>query len=151
MSFTPRLNFYKASPEAIKAMMGMESAIKASGLEHSLLELIKMRCSQINGCAYCMDMHSRDARAAGETERRLHQLIGWRESPLFTERERAAMQWAESLTQIATARMPDEIYAQVSAQFTETELVNLTLAVVTINAWNRFAISFNLTPPAELS
>src|SRR6202140_2010551 len=133
----PRINFYAAAPEAIQAMRGLEHYInQASGLEPSLRELIKTRASQINGCAYCIDMHTKDARAAGETEQRLYALNAWRETPFFTDRERAALAWAESVTLVTEAHVPDEVYAEAREHFTEEELVNLTMAVVTINGWN---------------
>ena len=138
----PRMNFYKAAPETIKALVAVEDQIKASGLEQSLIELVKTRASQINGCAYCIDMHTKDARAAGETEQRLYALDAWRETPFFSERERAALEWTESITHVAETHVPDEVYERVQQQFSETELVSLTLTAVTINAWNRFAVAF---------
>ena len=110
---SPRLDYKAVSPAAFKAMLGMETCVRGSGLEHSLLELVKMRVSQINGCAYCLDMHSKDARAAGETEQRLHLLAAWREAPLYSPRERAALAWAEVVTLVATNDLPDALYAQV--------------------------------------
>ncbi len=143
----PRLNYQTAAPQgAIQAMYGLERYVRNSGLEHSLLELVKMRASQINGCAYCIDMHSKDARAEGETEQRLYALSAWRETPFFTERERAALEWTEALTLISQNHVPDELYDRVRRYFSEAELVNLTLAVVTINGWNRLAISFRSVP-----
>jgi AhpD family alkylhydroperoxidase len=139
---TQRIDYQKASPEATRAMYQLEAAVRHTGLEKPLLELIKLRVSQINGCAYCLDMHSKDARAAGETEQRLYTLSVWHETTFFTDRERAALEWAEHLTLIAKQRVPDDVFERVSAQFDEKEIVNLTLAVVTINAWNRFSISF---------
>jgi AhpD family alkylhydroperoxidase len=127
-------------------MFRLEQTVKNSGLEPSLLELVKLRASQINQCAYCIDMHTKDARAAGETEQRLYLLSAWREAPFYSERERAALEWTESLTLIANNQVPDEIYERVAPHFTEEELVNLTLAVVAINGWNRFAISFRSEP-----
>ena len=138
----PRLDFYKASPDAAKAMLALEAAVKSLGLEPSLLELVKLRASQINGCGYCVDLHSRDARKLGESERRLYALTVWRETPLFTERERAALAWTEALTRIAETRAPDADYAWLSSQFTERERVDLTLAINAINSWNRLAIGF---------
>src|SRR5215471_591978 len=135
-----RIDFTKA--EATKALLGLERYLRTCGLEESLLHLVKMRASQINGCAYCMDMHSKDARAAGETEQRLYVLPGWREAPLYTDRERAALAWTESLTRIADTHAPDEVFQEVREQFDEKELADLTLAIVTINAWNRIAIGF---------
>jgi AhpD family alkylhydroperoxidase len=138
----PRLDFYKASPDSAKAMIALEGAVMKSGLEHDLLELVKLRASQINGCAYCVDMHSADARKRGETERRLHAVVVWRESPLFTERERAALAWTESLTLIAQTHASDADYEWLSSQFDEEERVKLTLAINAINGWNRLAVGF---------
>jgi AhpD family alkylhydroperoxidase len=137
-----RLNYVKAAPGAYRAMSQLEHYVKNCGLEASLVELVKIRASQINGCAYCIDMHTKDARATGESEQRIYLLSAWREAPFYTERERAALEWAEALTLIANDQVPDEIYERVKPHFTDEELVNLTLAVATINAWNRFAISF---------
>ena len=142
----PRIDFSKASPDVTKAMYGLSRAVNNCGLEHSLLELVKMRASQINGCAYCIDMHSKDARAAGETEQRLYALNAWRETPFFSDRERAALEWTESLTLIAQNHVPDELYERVRQHFSETETVNLTFAVTTINTWNRLAISLRVVP-----
>jgi AhpD family alkylhydroperoxidase len=133
-------NPYKAAPDAIKAMMGVETAIRASGLEHSLLELVKMRASQINGCAFCIHMHATDARAAGETEMRLYLLNAWRESSLYSDRERAALAWTESLTRLTETGAPDADYALISQSFTPAEQVNLTLAIGAINLWNRLQV-----------
>jgi len=141
-----RLNYAKANPAVLRAMYQLEQTVKNSGLESSLIELVKLRASQINQCAYCIDMHTKDARAAGETEQRLYLLSAWREAPFYSERERAALEWTESLTLIANNQVPDEIYERVAPHFTEEELVNLTLAVVAINGWNRFAISFRSEP-----
>jgi len=138
----PRLDFYKASPDAAKAMLALEAAVKSLGLEPSLLELVKLRASQINGCAYCVDMHSRDARKHGESERRLYAIAVWREAPFFTERERAALAWTEALTRISETRAPDADYEWLSSQFNERERVDLTLAINAINGWNRLAIGF---------
>lgn len=138
----PRLDFYKASPGAAKAMLALEAAVTSLGLEPSLLELVKLRASQINGCAYCVDMHSRDARKHGESERRLYAIAVWREAPFFTERERAALAWTEALTLISETRAPDADYEWLSSQFTERERVDLTLAINAINSWNRLAIGF---------
>ena len=143
---TQRIDYAKVSPGALNAMYGLEKHLIKSGLEHSLRELVKMRASQINGCAYCIDMHSKDARAAGETEQRLYGLSAWRETPFYTDRERAALAWTEALTLIAETHVPDELYEQARQHFSEQELVDLTLAVVAINGWNRIAISFRLEP-----
>ena len=143
----PRIDFQKYAPAgAGQAMFGLEKHIRSCGLEHSLLHLMKVRASQINGCAYCIDMHTKDARAEGETEQRLYALSAWRETPFFTERERAALEWTEALTLIARNDVPDDLYERVRRQFSETELVNLSLAVVTINGWNRLAIPFRAVP-----
>lgn len=143
----PRMNFFKAAPDTIKALVAVEDTVKASGLEHSLIELVKTRASQINGCAYCIDMHTTDARKAGETEQRLHLLNAWRESPLYTDRERAALAWTEALTLIADTHAPDADYEAMRAQFSEAEAVNLTMLIGAINAWNRVAIGFRAVHP----
>ncbi len=137
-----RLDYKNVSPDAIKAMWGLESYVRNCGIEHSLLELVKTRASQINGCAYCIDMHTKDARARGETEQRLYALSAWNEAPFFTERERAALAWTEAVTRIADTRAPDDVYEVARKHFSEKELVDLTLAIVAINGWNRLAISF---------
>lgn len=143
----PRLNFTSAAPAAIRTMNGLEAYLrKSSGLEPSLLELVRLRSSQINGCAYCIDMHTKDARTLGETEQRLYTASVWREAPFFTERERAALLWTEQITQISQEHVPDDVYEQVRQHFTNEELVNLTLAVVAINGWNRLAIAFRAVP-----
>ncbi len=143
----PRINFFKASPAAIEAMRGLEHYInQSSGLEPSLRELIKTRASQINGCAYCIDMHTKDARAAGETEQRLYALDAWRETPFYSDRERAALEWTEAITLIADAHAPDDIFERVRQHFSDKEMVDLTLAIVAINGWNRFAIGFRSGP-----
>ena len=137
----------KASPAAYQAMIGLEMFVsKSSKLEPSLLELVKMRASQINGCAYCLDMHSKDARAKGESEQRLYALNAWRETPFFTDREQAALAWAEALTLVSVDHVPDAVYERAKQHFSEEELVNLTLAVIAINGWNRIAISFRMVP-----
>lgn len=143
----PRINFARIAPGAYRAMAGLESYVRQSSkLEPSLLELVRMRASQLNGCAYCLDMHSKDARAAGETEQRLYTLSAWRETPFFTERERAALAWTEAMTLISSGNAPDEVYEEVRKEFTEEELVNLTIAIVAINGWNRLAIGFRSVP-----
>ena len=126
--------------------MGLEVYLAKSTIEKPLLHLIKYRVSQINGCAFCIDMHTKDARARGETEQRLYALNAWRETPFFTDRERAALAWTESLTLISKTNVPDDVYAEASQHFTEVELVNLTMAVIAINGWNRLAISFRSVP-----
>jgi AhpD family alkylhydroperoxidase len=143
----PRLDAQKASPAAYRAMLALEMFIrKSSKLEPSLLELVKMRASQINGCAYCIDMHSKDARAEGESEQRLYALNAWRETPFFTDRERAALAWTEAVTLVAEGHVPDAVYEEAKAQFSDEELANLTLALVTINGWNRLSIAFRAVP-----
>ncbi|WGS21842.1 MULTISPECIES: carboxymuconolactone decarboxylase family protein [unclassified Bradyrhizobium] len=146
----PRMNFYQAAPETIKALVAVENQISASGLEQSLIELVKTRASQINGCAYCINMHTEDARKHGETEQRLYLLNAWRESPLYSERERAALAWTEALTLISETHAPDTDYEAVRAHFSETELVNLTALIGTINAWNRIAIGFRAVHPVKV-
>src|ERR1700742_852874 len=138
-----RLELAKVSPAAYHAMLRLESfVIKSSKLELSLLELVKMRASQINGCAFSIDLHSKNARVNGETEQRLYALSAWRETTFFTNRERAALAWTEALTLITEGHAPDEVYDEVRQEFGEEELVNLSLAIITINGWNRFAIGF---------
>ncbi len=144
-----RLNPYQAAPEAMKAMTGLDGAIESSGLEPSLIDLVKTRASQINGCAFCLHMHTREARGRGESETRLYLLDAWRESPLYTERERAALAWTEAVTLVAQTHVPDAVYDEVKRHFAEGELVKLTLLVATINAWNRIAISFRSVHPAK--
>jgi AhpD family alkylhydroperoxidase len=137
-----RLSYSKAAPEGIEILRKLESYLKKAGLEPNLMELVKLRASQINGCAYCIDMHTKDARNQGESEQRLYGVSAWQEAPFYSERERAALAWTESVTQISEDQVPDEIYNLVKKHFTERELVDLTLAVIAINAWNRLAISF---------
>ncbi|NLG30842.1 MAG: carboxymuconolactone decarboxylase family protein [Clostridiaceae bacterium] len=137
-----RLNYSEVSPGVIKAMMGLENHARKSGLEPSLLELVKVRASQLNGCAYCLDMHTKDARAAGETELRLYGLSAWREAPYYTARERAALAFTESVTLITMSHVSDEEFNMARKEFSEKELVDLTLAIVAINGWNRLAIAF---------
>jgi AhpD family alkylhydroperoxidase len=133
-------------PDVLKAMFGLNAAIEKSTLEHKLLHLVKVRASQINGCGYCIDMHTKDARLDGETEQRLYLLNAWHEAPMYSPRERAALAWTEAVTRIDRHEVTDELYAQAREQFSEDELVALTLAIVTINGWNRFSIAFNATP-----
>src|SRR6185312_11549331 len=142
ITMSHRVDYKSASPAAFKAMLGMETHVRHSGLEHALLELVELRVSQINGCAYCLDMHSKDARAAGETEQRLHVLAAWREAPFYSARERAALAWAEAVTLVATNDLPDALYDEVRAQFDDREMVDLSMAIITINGWNRLAIGF---------
>jgi AhpD family alkylhydroperoxidase len=150
----PRMNFYQAAPDTIKALSALEAEVQASGLEQSLIELVKTRASQINGCAYCINMHTQNARKHGETEQRLTLLNAWRDeqrlyllnawrvSPLYTDRERAALAWTDAVTLISDTHAPDDLYEAVRARFSEAEIVNLTMLIATTNAWNRLAISF---------
>ncbi len=144
-----RIDYKLASPETFNAMIHVEHQIHKSGLDELLLELVKSRASQINGCAWCLDMHTKDARAQGETEQRLYLLPVWREAPCYSERERAALAWTEAVTQIAETRdIPDDVYEQARAQFSEKELVDLTLAIIAINGWNRLNVAFR-TPVGD--
>jgi AhpD family alkylhydroperoxidase len=145
----PRLNPYQAAPDAMKSIEALERAVKESGLEPSLIELVRTRASQINGCAFCLHMHTRDARAHGESEERLYLLDAWRESPLYTERERAALAWTEAVTLVAATHVPDAAYDEARRHFSEGELVRLTHLVATINVWNRIAISFRSVHPVK--
>ena len=142
----PRIDHRNVSPGALRAMFGLERYVHQSGLETNLLNLVNLRVSQINGCAYCIDMHSKDLRAAGETEQRLYALDAWRETPFFSEREQAALAWAEAITLIGEGHVPDDVFRHVRGQFSEEDLVNLTLAVVAINGWNRLNIAFRTVP-----
>ncbi|MGH7495259.1 MAG: carboxymuconolactone decarboxylase family protein [bacterium] len=142
----PRLDYQKVLPEGMKIINSLDRYSQKSGLEPALLELIKLRASQINGCAYCVDMHTKDARTRGETEQRLYSLSVWREAPYYTDRERAALAFTEAVTLIADRRVPEEIYEQARQQFTAEDLVKLMVAVVIINTWNRFAITFRDVP-----
>jgi AhpD family alkylhydroperoxidase len=142
----PRINIASVSPDAYRAVAGIQRFVDNSGLERSLRELIKLRASQINGCAYCLDMHWKDARANGETEQRLYSLDAWRETPFYNERERAALALTEAVTLVSRDHVPDEVYKQAQAQFSEAEMVDLVMAIVAINTWNRLAITFR-TPP----
>jgi AhpD family alkylhydroperoxidase len=141
-----RFEYPKAAPGVYQAMLGLEKYMHGCGLEASLLHLVKLRASQINGCAYCLDMHSKDLRAAGESEQRLYTLEAWRECPWYSDRERAALAWTEALTWIADTHAPDEVYEQARAQFDEKELSDLTLAIATINGWNRLLIAARTVP-----
>ncbi|MGH6811230.1 MAG: carboxymuconolactone decarboxylase family protein [Methylocella sp.] len=143
----PRLDARKVAPAAYHAMLALEGYVaNSSRLEPSLLELVKLRASQINGCAYCIDMHTKDARANGESEQRLYGVTAWREAPFFTDRERAALGWTEALTLISEGHAPDSAYEEARLRFGEEELVNLSLAIITINGWNRLAIAFRAVP-----
>ena len=137
-----RLNYAKVAPEGYKTMLALDNYLKHCGLEPSLLELVKARASQINGCAFCLDMHTKDARARGETEQRLYTLSAWEETPFFSERERAALAWTEAVTRVAETHVPDATYEWARSQFTEKELADLTLAIAAINGWNRLSIAF---------
>jgi AhpD family alkylhydroperoxidase len=139
-----RIDFTRVSPQVLKPLFALGAQIEAAGLERSLLELVKMRASQLNGCAYCLDMHSKDARAAGESEQRLYLLDAWRETSLYSERERAALAWTEAVTLVAEGHVPDEVYDEVSSVFAEQELVALTLAIAAVNTWNRLNIAFRM-------
>lgn len=141
-----RIGYRRVAPGALQAMGQLEEYINRSGLEHSLLDLVRLRASQINGCAYCIDMHTKDARARGETEQRLYELSAWRETPFYTDRERAALAWTEAVTLVADGQVPDDVYALAQERFSEKELVDLTMAVIAINGWNRLAISFRTVP-----
>ncbi len=141
-----RLNYSHAAPGVPKAMRGLEDYLEQCGLDKPLLNLVKTRASQINGCAYCIDMHTKDARADGETEQRLYELNAWRETPFYTDRERAALAWTEAVTLVSKGHVPDEVYETASRHFSEKELVDLTLAIIAINGWNRLAISFRTKP-----
>ena len=144
----PRTDFYTASPDAMKAMLALEAAVGKLSIELPLLELIRLRVSQINGCAFCLDMHTADARKGGETERRLYTVSAWRETPFFTPRERAALAWTESLTLLSQTHAPDEDYELAVSEFSPKEMVDLTVAITTINAWNRLAVGFRKMPQA---
>lgn len=140
------IDFQRAAPEGVHHLQALESYVRQSTLEGGLLELVRTRVSQINGCGYCLDMHTKDARSDGEAEQRLYVLAAWREAPFYSERERAALGWAEALTRISAAGVPDADYQAAREQFTEKELVDLSLAVVAINGWNRLAIPFHSVP-----
>jgi len=142
------INYGKVSPEGIQVVRGMENYVRQCGLEQSLLELVRIRASQINGCSYCIDAHTKDARAQGESEQRLYGLSAWWETPFYSERERAALAWTEAVTRISEKQVPDDVYENAMAKFSERELVDLTMAVVAVNTWNRLAICFN-TPPGS--
>jgi AhpD family alkylhydroperoxidase len=141
-----RIDQSKVAPGAMRAMLGLEQYVRSSGLEPALIHLVKMRASYINGCAYCVDMHSKDARAAGESEQRLYAVPVWRETPFFTPRERAALAWTETVTELARTGVPDDAFEAARAEFSEAELVDLTMAIVAINGWNRLSVSFRTEP-----
>ncbi|HZO21769.1 MAG TPA: carboxymuconolactone decarboxylase family protein [Steroidobacteraceae bacterium] len=142
----PRIEFRNANPKIMPLLLGIESYLQGSSLGSRLLHLVKTRASQINGCAYCLDMHTKDARAEGDSEQRLYALDAWRETPFFDERERAALEWTEAVTRVADTHVPDDVYERVSEQFSEEELIDLTLAVTNINAWNRLNVAFRTVP-----
>ena len=142
----PRIDFYTASPDALKAMIALETAVSKLPLEKNLIELVKLRASQINGCAFCVDMHTADARKGGETERRLYAVSVWRETPFFTPRERAALAWTESLTLLSQTHAPDADFTALAAEFSPQEQVDLSVAIATINSWNRLAVGFRKMP-----
>jgi AhpD family alkylhydroperoxidase len=141
-----RINLMHVNPGVVQAMLGLERQVRQAGFDHRLLDLVRMRASQINRCAYCLDMHSKDARASGETEQRLYGLDAWRETPYYSARERAALEWTEALTLVAETGVPDDVYERVREQFSEDELVHLSLAIVAINGWNRLNIAARTVP-----
>jgi AhpD family alkylhydroperoxidase len=142
----PRFDYRKQGQEPLKLLLELENYIMKSGLEHQLIHLLRMRASQINGCAYCIDMHSIDARASGETEQRLYELDAWRETPFYSDRERAALAWTEAITNVAQTHVPDDVYEEVKKQFSEREIADLTLVAAMINTWNRIAIATRSVP-----
>lgn len=144
-----RFDYAKVAPGANEAMRGLERYARTTGLEHSLIELVKIRASQLNGCAYCLDMHTKDARAAGETEQRLYVVAAWREAPFYTERERVALEWAEALTVLGRDGVSDALYDRARRVFSELELANLTMAIIAINGWNRLSIAFRSPEPGS--
>ncbi|HWO93656.1 MAG TPA: carboxymuconolactone decarboxylase family protein [Dehalococcoidia bacterium] len=145
----PRIDYRRVAPEALEAVLTLDTYVRQCGLEPSLLDLVNIRASQINGCAYCLHLHTREARSRGESEERLHLLNAWRESPLYSDRERAALAWTEAVTLVSGAHVPDEVFAQARRHFSEEELVKLTVAIATINALNRLAISMRALHPAK--
>ena len=142
----PRIGYNKIDPQAVQALMGLGNYVDGCQLERSLLDLVLVRASQINRCAYCLDMHTKDARASGETEQRLYGLNAWRETPLYSDRERAALAWTEAVTLLTESGVPDDVYEQVREQFDEQEIIKLTMAVITINSWNRLNVSLRTVP-----
>jgi AhpD family alkylhydroperoxidase len=137
---TMRIDYRNVFPAAVTAMAGLEEAVHASSLDAELLELVKLRASQLNGCGYCVDMHTKDAKGIGVEDQRLHLVVVWKEAPVYSPRERAALAWCEALTMLASSGVPDDVYEQVAGQFSSEEIVALTLAIVAINGWNRFAV-----------
>jgi len=146
---TPRIDAHAAAPKAIQALYGLQKYVNGCGLEPSLMELVKIRASQVNGCAFCLHMHTADARKQGESEARLYLLDAWRESPLYSPRERAALAWTEALTRLADTHAPDEDYAELARHFSPAEQVDLTMAINAINAWNRLGVAFRRIHPAD--
>lgn len=144
-----RFDYARVAPAANEAMRGVEQYVRTSGLERSLLELVKIRASQLNGCAYCLDMHTKDARAAGETEQRLAVLAAWRDAPFYSDRERAALEWTEAVTMLGREGVSDDLYDRARQAFSEAELVNLTMAIIAINGWNRLSIAFRSPEPGS--
>lgn len=142
----PRIDYRKYAGEALQTMLNLEKYISGAGLDEKMVELMKMRASQINGCAYCLDMHSIDARAIGESEQRLYALNAWRETPFFSDRERAALAWTEAITLVSETHVPDEVFEEVKKYFSEKEIVDLTLVATAINMWNRIAIAMRAVP-----
>jgi len=145
-----RLDYSKVDPEGINGLLQLEKHVHDSGLDPLLLELVRLRASQINGCAYCLDMHTKNARSLGESEQRLYGISAWREAPYYSDRERAALAWSEAVTMVGQDHVPEEVYQEVRKQFTEKELVDLTLGIIAINGWNRLAISFRTLPGSYL-
>jgi len=141
-----RMNLMNVNPGIIHAMLGLEKQVSKGGLDNKLLDLVRMRASQINGCAYCLDMHSKDARTAGETEQRLYGLNAWRETPYYSARERAALEWTEALTRVTEGHVPDDVYERIRQEFSEDELAHLSLAIVAINGWNRLNVAARTVP-----
>jgi AhpD family alkylhydroperoxidase len=141
-----RMNLMNVNPGIIHAMLGLEKQVSKGGLDNKLLDLVRMRASQINGCAYCLDMHSKDARTAGETEQRLYGLNAWRETPYYSARERAALEWTEALTLVTEGHVPDDVYERIRQEFSEDELAHLSLAIVAINGWNRLNVAARTVP-----
>jgi AhpD family alkylhydroperoxidase len=141
-----RIDLMHVTPGVIQAMLGLERQVRQAGFDHKLLDLVRMRASQINGCSYCLDMHSKDARASGETEQRLYGLDAWRETPYYSTRERAALEWTEALTLLSRTGVPDDVYERVREEFSEDEIVHLSLAIVAINGWNRLNIAARTVP-----
>ncbi len=146
-----RLNPYTVTPQLYPNLLALQKYVDSCGLERPLLELVRLRASQINGCAYCLDMHTKDARALGETEQRLYLISAWRDSPLYTERERAALEWTEAVTLVSQTNVPDDVYERVKQHFSPVELVNLTAAIAMINTWNRLSVAFRTVPGAYQS